>query len=133
MRFTFISTMNGSPWGGSEELWSQAATRLKQAGHDVQAAVVYWPQLSDKVTVLPRHGIRLEIHSLPQVRGFWNELSLRARRSCSWLKRFNPELVVISQGYNQGGFDWAKICREAAIPYVMIVHCNSEIWGFEEQ
>jgi glycosyltransferase involved in cell wall biosynthesis len=133
MRFTFISTMNGSPWGGSEELWSQAATRLKQAGHDVQAAVVYWPQLSDKVTVLPRHGIRLEIHSLPQVRGIWNELSLRARRSSSWLRRFNPELVVISQGYNQGGFDWAKICREAAIPYVMIVHCNSEIWGFQEQ
>jgi glycosyltransferase involved in cell wall biosynthesis len=124
--------MNGSPWGGSEELWSQAATRLKQAGHDVQAAVVYWPRLSEKVTALPRHGIRLEIHSLPQARSIWNRRSLHGR-TYSWLKRFNPELVVISQGYNQDGFDWAKICREAAIPYVMIVQCNSEIWAFQEQ
>ena len=63
MRFAFISTMHGSPWGGSEELWSQAATRLKQAGHDVQASVVYWPRLSDKVTGLPQQGIRIETHS----------------------------------------------------------------------
>src|ERR1700681_501351 len=108
MKFTFISTMDGSPWGGSEELWSQAATRLKQAGHEVQAAVAYWPRLSDRVTMLMQHGIRLEIHSLPRARRarrIWNKLSLRDRRSCSWLKRFNPELVVISQAYNQGGFD----------------------------
>jgi len=125
--------MNGSTWGGSEELWSLAATRLKQGGHDVQAAVVYWPRLSDKATVLRGQGIQLETHSQPEVRGMWNKLSARARRSSHWLPRFNPDLVVISQGYNQGGFDWARICREAGIPYVMIVHCNSEIWGFPEQ
>src|SRR5580704_1110868 len=116
MRFTFISTMSGSPWGGSEELWSQAATRLKQAGHDVQAAVVYWPLLSDRVTALANQGIRLETHSYPRPRlatQVLNKLSFRERRSHSWLKRFNPELVVISQGHYQGGFDWARICREA--------------------
>jgi glycosyltransferase involved in cell wall biosynthesis len=135
MRFTFITTMDGGPWGGSEELWSEAAIRLKQAGHDVQAAVLPWPRLSDRVTVLPQHGIRLEIHSAPRprrARRIWNKLSLRDRGSHSWLKQFNPDLVVISQGYNQGGFDWAKICREAAIPFVMIVQCNSELWWFEE-
>jgi glycosyltransferase involved in cell wall biosynthesis len=128
--------MNGSPWGGSEELWSQVATRLKQAGHDVQAAVVYWPRLSDRVTALAQQGIQLETHSYPRPRlatQVLNKLSLRERESYSWLKRFNPELVVISQGHNQGGFDWAKICREAAIPYVMIVQCNSDIWWFHEQ
>jgi len=128
--------MRGWPWGGSEQLWSQAATRLKRAGHDVHAAVVYWPQLSDKVTALAQHGIRIETHSpyqAGQARRIWNKLSLSSQRGYGRLKRFNPHLVVISQGHNQGGFDWAKICREAAIPYVMIVQCNSELWWFQEE
>src|SRR5271157_2574976 len=122
MRFAFISTMDTCQWGGSEELWSQAATQLKRAGHDVRASVVHWPRLSDKVTVLPQHGIRLETHSsrqAGQTRRIWNKLSLSIRRSYGRLKRFNPDLVVISQGHNSGGFDWAKICREATIPYVI--------------
>jgi glycosyltransferase involved in cell wall biosynthesis len=136
MRFAFISVMQGWPWGGSEELWSQAATQLKRAGHDVQASVEYWPRLSDKVTVLTQRGIRLETHSSRQVgraRRIWNKLSLSNRRSYGRLKRFKPDLVVISQGHNQVGFDWAKICREAAIPYVMILQCNNEFAWFHEQ
>jgi glycosyltransferase involved in cell wall biosynthesis len=136
MRFTFISTMQGWSWGGSEELWSQAATQLKRAGHEVQASVGYWPRLSDKVTALAQHGIRIETHSsrqAGQARRIWNKLSLGDQRSYGRLKRFHPDLVVISQGHNSGGFEWAKICREAAIPYVIIVQCNSELWWFQEQ
>ncbi len=136
MKFAFISTMHDWLWGGSEELWSQAATQLKRAGHDVQASVGYWPRLSDKVTVLAKLGIRVETHSSRQgamARRIWNKISLKNKRSYAGLKRFNPDLVIISQGHNTGGFEWAKICREAAIPYVMIVHCNSELWWFDNQ
>jgi glycosyltransferase involved in cell wall biosynthesis len=138
MRFAFISTMQGWPWGGSEELWSQAATQLKQAGHDVRASVVYRPRLSDKLTVLKQHGIRIEGHPSPSylagpARHIVNRLTLSTRRSYRRLQRFNPDLVIISQAHNSGGFEWAQICREAAIPYVMIVHCNSEHWWFYEQ
>jgi glycosyltransferase involved in cell wall biosynthesis len=148
MKFAFISTMDGWPWGGSEELWSQAATRLKYAGHDVQASVEYWRRLSDKVTALAEQGIRLKTHTSQRARP--DEESVR--RSCAvlarsvrnkfpsgnhngygWLKVFNPDLVVISQGHNAGGFDWAKACRRAALPYVMIVQCNSELWWFRER
>jgi glycosyltransferase involved in cell wall biosynthesis len=48
------------------------------------------------------------------------------------LKRFNPDLAVISQGHNSGGAHWAEVCREAAIPYVIIVQCNSEFFWFDE-
>jgi glycosyltransferase involved in cell wall biosynthesis len=136
MRFAFVSAMFGSPWGGSEELWSQAATQLKRAGHDVQASVMYWPRLSEKVTALAQHGIRLGTYPsyrAGRVRSLWDQFSLSYRRSYGRLKRFKPDLAVISQGYNSGGLDWARICREAAIPYVMIVHCNSESWWFREQ
>jgi glycosyltransferase involved in cell wall biosynthesis len=136
MKFAFVSTMYGWPWGGSEELWSQAATRLKQAGHNVQAAVVYWPRLSSKVTVLEQHGVSLETHSsfhAGRARRVWGKISFDKRRSYGRLKRFKPDLVVISQGHNSGGFDWARICRQAGIPYVIVVQCNSEHWWFHEQ
>ena len=137
MRFAFVTTMQGSPWGGSEELWTQTATRLKQAGNDVSASVMYRPQLSPKLTVLAQHGIGLETYPSPSYlvgwgRRAWDKVSLSYRRSYRHLQRFNPDLVVISQSHNAGGFDWAKVCLEAAIPYVIIVHCNSDHWWFHE-
>jgi glycosyltransferase involved in cell wall biosynthesis len=136
MRFAFVSTMADWPWGGSEELWSQTAVQLKRAGHDVQASVAYRPRLSDKITLLAKQGIRLEIYPSNRIgmaRRIWNKLTLRYQRSYGRLKRFKPDLVIISQGHNSGGLNWAKVCREASIPYVLIVHCNSEHWWFEDR
>jgi glycosyltransferase involved in cell wall biosynthesis len=136
MRFAFISTMLGSPWGASEELWSQTAVQLSRAGHNVQASVGYWPRLSDKVTELTDHGIRLgtyPTYHAAWVRSLWNRFSLSYRRSYRRLKQFNPDLVVISQGHISGGFDWAKVCRDAGIPYFIMLHCNSETWWFTDQ
>jgi glycosyltransferase involved in cell wall biosynthesis len=137
MKIAFISTMCDWQWGGSEELWSQSATRLKKEGHDVRASVAYWPQMPDKLIALAQLGIPIETHSwwhhAGPARRAWDRFSLSSRRGYGRLKRFNPDLVVISQGYNSGGFAWAKVCREAGIPYIMIVHCNSEHWWFGEK
>jgi glycosyltransferase involved in cell wall biosynthesis len=137
MKFAFVSTMDGVPWGGSEELWSQAAVRLKTAGHDIRASVKYWPQLSKKVTALAEVGIQLHIHSSPPPRLSRRILRRFFSRSNpsehTWLKEFSPDLVVLSQGYNADGFEWAKTCREVGIPYIVVVHCNSEIWWFQHR
>jgi glycosyltransferase involved in cell wall biosynthesis len=135
MKFAFISAMLGSPWGASEELWSQTAVQLSQTGHSVRALVPYWPLLSDKVTSLTDHGIKLETYPsyhAERARYLWNRFSLSYRRSYRRLKQFNPDLVVISEGYISGGFDWAKVCRAAAIPYLILLHCNSESWWFAD-
>jgi len=137
MRFAFITTMLGSPWGGSEELWGQAATRLKLDGHQVRASVQFPPGQSAKLAALVQQGIEVETQAQPSYlsgssKYFWDRISLSTRRGYRRLKRFRPDLVVISQGHNSGGFTWAKICREASLPYVMVVHCNSELWWFHE-
>jgi glycosyltransferase involved in cell wall biosynthesis len=128
--------MAGAPWGASEELWSQAAIQLRRAGHDVQASVVYWPCLSERVADLSRKGVAVgtypSYHS-GKLRYFWDRLSLAYRRSYRRLKRFRPDLAVISQGSVSGGFHWARVCKQAAIPYSIMVHSNSEFWWFQEQ
>jgi glycosyltransferase involved in cell wall biosynthesis len=136
MRFAFISTMHDWPWGGSEELWSQTAIRLKQSGHQVYASVGFRSHLPSQILGLIEQGIQVKMHasnSVPLPRRIWNRASQFDQRCHAALRRFRPDLVVISQGFNAGGFGWARTCREAGIPYVIIVHCNCELWWFREQ
>jgi glycosyltransferase involved in cell wall biosynthesis len=136
MRFQFVSTMNDSPWGGSEELWSQAAVRLREEGHEVRASVAYWPKPSEKISGLARSGVRIEYHPSmrdPLSRRLRNQLLRDRPRAHARLKQYRPNLVVISQGHNAGGFGWASICRRAGLPFVIVVNCNSDLWWFGDQ
>ena len=138
MRFAFISTMQGSPWGGSEELWSQSAAQLKRAGHQVMGIVMYRPQVAQKLVDLQRSGIELETYPSPgfligRAQRLWDLVSLRYRRTRRRLRNFRPDLVLISQGHTAGAFDWVQCCLQANIPYAIVIHCNSDLWWFDER
>lgn len=129
--------MLGASWGGSEELWSQAAIRLRRAGHEVQALVPYRRELSEKLELLAVEGVAVQTYPSPTFVAGWygylrNRLTLAWRRASARLRRFAPEVVVISQGEIADGLEWARICREGGIPYIQIVHCNSESFWFEK-
>lgn len=137
MKIVFVSTMLGAPWGGSEELWSQAAIRFRQAGDEVLAFVPYRRRLSDKLSVLSRQGITVRTYPSPTSVAGWfghvrNRLTLRFRRIHAKLRRFSPDLVVISQGEIADGLEWSRVCREAGIAYVQLVHCNGESFWFRK-
>lgn len=127
--------MPGAPWGGSEELWSQAALRLHQAGHEVSASVVWWPQLSPKVTLLVEQGVKLYTRK-PQVRPSlavraWRRIQKRSGQTpddFAWLARQKPDLAIIAQGGIGDGLDWMNFCRDARLPFASIVQCNWEGW-----
>jgi len=135
MRIAFVSTMHSGSWGGSEELWSQAAVRLKGEGHDVFASVISWIRDLSPVMVLAEKGIQVETHwqELGWTRRIWQKYRYGAPKYYHRLKQFNPDLVIISQGHNGGGFGWARMAREMSRPYVLIAQCNSEHWWFGEQ
>jgi glycosyltransferase involved in cell wall biosynthesis len=59
----FLSTMNGAPWGGSEELWSRAAALLGREGHDVTCAAFAWAEKEPRLQALRAAGCR--VHALP--------------------------------------------------------------------
>lgn len=55
----FVSNMNGSPWGGSEELWSRAASALAREGVPVKASVYAWSPMHSKVAQLLADGVKI--------------------------------------------------------------------------
>lgn len=131
--------MAGSPWGGSEELWSQAAGRLREAGHEVSASVVWWPKLSPKIDNLAKRGVEVVIQERPPASlrdTVWRKIKKKlggTRPDVEWLRQARPNLVVISQGYNRDGLEWMQLCREFKLPYTAIVQCNAESWWPPDQ
>ena len=135
MNFVFISTNSGGPWGGSEELWSQAASRLHSEGHQVAAFVTWWPQLSPKVVALADQGIEVYAGKLRAQsslgRRAWRKIQQRIGQmppEQAWVRRQKPDLVVISQGGNDDGVAWMEFCNHSEIPFVSVVQANNEQW-----
>jgi glycosyltransferase involved in cell wall biosynthesis len=140
-RLVFVSTMEGSPWGGSEELWSHAALVLQEDGLRVSASVPHSPGPRPVLTRLQEAGI--DVHSRrpgPSVlerawrkatRQPWGQLP---RGETSWLEKQRADLVCISQGGIADGLSWMLHCRRSGIPYAPIVHSNAEwLWPDDAQ
>ena len=126
----FISAMEGAPWGGSEELWCQAAARLVQQGNAVTANVKEWAEPAKQVLALQSGGCEIE----------WRRPYSRLKRIAKrlgvgrkdWLDRIRPNLVVIS-GDHLSSQHWAQQCRNRNIPYVLIVQAAYEYWWPEDE
>jgi glycosyltransferase involved in cell wall biosynthesis len=136
MRFTFVSTMDGVAWGGSEELWSRTALSLCKAGHQIRISVFDWPTRPRQLAELAAAGANVNFR--PRKRGllgrawqgcltrvFPGPLSVAER---SWLRRDATSLVVVSQGGPFDGVPWMLACARAGIPYCNVVQAHSEIW-----
>src|ERR1700674_3303425 len=124
MRFVFTTSMRWYPWGGSEELWSRAALRLRAEGHHVAAAVCWHPQLSKRVDELAQQGIEILVQSPPNVSlpvKVWRRMASRLgvktnNRELRWLLKQRPDLVCVSNGGNQDGLPFLEMCLQHGLP-----------------
>jgi glycosyltransferase involved in cell wall biosynthesis len=137
MRIAIISAMSGSPWGGSEVLWSDTALRLLAGGHAVFASVVRWPETPGPVARLRERGAEVDERD-------WQIASKGERIRAKLLRRepnhpawepcwqkivdFRPDLVCVSHGSATCGIDWMLRCHLAGIPYVSVAQANFEQW-----
>ena len=134
MRFAFISRMESHPWGGSEELWSRAAKRLKEMGHDVVASAKEWPgnnprrlkELEDAgATLLYRPSEKPLPLSQRLLRKF---LGSRIQK-LDWigeLVRRMPDLVLISEGVNSVARDLCQVFVTRNIPFAIVMQAATE-------
>jgi glycosyltransferase involved in cell wall biosynthesis len=127
--------MYGSPWGGSELLWSQAAEILHKDGHQVMASVHGWSETPPPIAKLRQLGIcinerHIEKLGIPArvankvIRTF----SDKPRQDKNWLEiiKFKPDLVCVSHGGTICGVPWMLRCLKAKIPYISISQGYSE-------
>lgn len=126
-RVLFISAMEGFPWGGSEPLWTQAASRLMAAGSTVMASVRSWPNPAPELMALRRQGCHLRFRH----QTLWNRVIDRTfpQRRFGFVHRFKPDLIVVSQGVHSEGISWLSLCRDSGFPYAVVVQCATEdLW-----
>ncbi len=136
--FAFVSTMQGSYWGGSEHLWSQTALRLLRKGHRVCANVFWWPMIPQALYDLKKSGCELirrsgkesNFHRL--LYRIWRKMSYKfGRTDYSWLDDIRPDLLVINQGGNCDGLEWMTMANRKGIKYAVVAHNVTPNWPSE--
>jgi len=129
MRILFASANEYVEWGGSEELWAQAAARLADR-FEVVASVKRWPRVPAPVARLQAAGVRV-LRRAPDrfpMRIARRLLRLREDHLVRHLRAIAPAFLVVSQGGNYDGIGWMLAARSLGIPYAVIVQANAEIW-----
>ena len=139
-RIAIVAEDTGAPWGGSEELWSQTATRLVAEGVSVAASIHKRLPLHDRVQDLMGRGVKLWLR--PERYSLWRRMRRRVMsgRESDFLleiERFlrvvQPELVIFSTGGIFPPVEWLELCREKGLPFVTICQCNSESCWFDDE
>jgi len=119
-------------WGGSEELWGRSIPMLQAAGVEI---MVYKDRINSRHprwAALAGSGVRLFELQTPKWQFFarkawlwmrkryWYESSELRRAFTHRLLADRPALVVIAQGINFDGLNYAQDCLAAGIPFVVI-------------
>lgn len=123
-KFTFISTNEYVPWGGSEYCWFAAAERLARSGAEVTVSVKAWPQPVKHVEHLRSVGCRLVLREWPPPIRQRIMRRIFPERDFSWAHMrtigLGADLVVIAQGENMDGLKWMEAAKSLGYPYVAV-------------
>jgi glycosyltransferase involved in cell wall biosynthesis len=131
MNVGFFSSMNGGPWGGSEELWAAAARAGLTAGHGVRVSVLRWRPRAEAIDALARDGAT--VCERPRFRSKRMRRLAAAATLHDW--RFAPtslDVLCICQG---GTYDFLaqhqpatveQVTDGGRVPYVVVCQYNDE-------
>ena len=134
-RILFVSSTDNTPWGGAEELWSQAALDLVTEGFTVSASVVGWTPPHPRTLDLVERGIDVWFRptQYPLRKRAWRAL-VSPEKAITTLEverliaERSPEFVVISDGSPFPPVDLLEMCATKSLPFVIIVQCNQYFW-----
>jgi glycosyltransferase involved in cell wall biosynthesis len=98
-RLAIISTMGGSPWGASEDLWHAVATRALEHGWDVMASVHPWEYLPDPLVSLRSAGARVLPRRPRSLAGrAFPRLARNLRPTLAEIAASKPDVVLLNHG-----------------------------------
>src|SRR5687767_3261764 len=121
MRFAFVSTMAGLPWGGSEELWSRAASVLLERGHNIAFNYQAWPTTPAPLLRLVEQGaaghFRSRLDMGRSLRRALEKLKLVQLKFAHWIRKTKPDFVLISFSWHAEDPQIANTCRQLGVRY----------------
>jgi glycosyltransferase involved in cell wall biosynthesis len=139
MKISFISTMQGFSWGGSEELWSTIADDALSRNHSIQICTYEWDKLPFKIIGLRNNGAKLAIRKRQQ-HNFIEKIRRVLRFSNNgYLKligQFNPDVIIVSQGATFDFFAHNEIYQlvmDLKKPYFLISQFNVDHGSLQNQ
>lgn len=138
----FISTMDGDPWGGSEELWWETAILLAKEGWPVRACVQAWSPPHEKVGLLEKAGVPVYQRPGEFCYPLWNKALRSIRRQKwsvmiadlqRWLRQEQNSLVVVNHAMVMPHYDLMEMLIANGWPFVTITHVSSgEYWWADD-
>lgn len=119
-RIAFITTNNGSYYGGSEMLWREASVALREAGHDVSVLIKKWEPRPEFFDELEQAGVKLHFK---EDGGFQELLESQ------------PDLTVVSIGDQDEGLEFYPELRAAGLEYIIVNQLTKEprFWPIRPQ
>lgn len=141
MRIAFISTMRGNAWGGSEELWFDAATEAVRHGHEVAASVGHWGKVSPKLQMLEKAGVKVHFQSpgrrnlsksniVGRLSGKFNQIIGGEGYIFSPVAKFQPDVICVSQAntHDIPRFPHLRdFLDRQKVPYAVVCHGHEDI------
>lgn len=138
MRFAILSS-GPEPWGGSEELWRQAALELRRRDHAVDVLKTCVDGAHPRIRELRARGCSVRdlegarLHRLSAAAtavlppGFAVERKRRQMLAAgAALAARRPAFAIVSQGQNFDGGHLALLCDWLRIPFVLVAQKASE-------
>ncbi len=135
-KIAFVTTNDGHPWGGCDELWYHTARLLLKDNHQVAVSIKDWHPMPRQIETLQKDGAVIYKRNIKKkfsrLKSIINRLIpgfLKLKNENSYyraLEDFGPDLVVISQGNNVQGKDWMVACKDKNWKYAPIVQLVSE-------
>ena len=132
-RFSFVSTLDSMPWGGSELLWTQTAAHLREQGHEVAVSVHWWPQIAAPILALERAGCTMQFRRIRErqriIAKTFSRPDPQAHLIESFLRQTAPDLAVLSFECQTPGIEWMEACSRQNIAYAFVVQAAVErLW-----
>lgn len=135
MRIAVISTMQGSAWGGSEELWADMALQALAHGMEVVISKYKIGNTPKKLISMMKKGAHLHYRrhpsSSPIIRIFFKAIQNRLISPFNRVFSIHTDVICISQGgtYECAGLnDLVAHISHSSRPYVIICHSSSDYY-----
>lgn len=141
MKIAFISTMRGLPWGGSEELWFDAAKEAVRRGHQVFVSVGHWGKAAAQMEMLRNLGVQIHFQELSRRSLQKSDVVGRVKAKVKQViggesfdflpaAKFQPDVICVSQAntYDIMRFpNLREFLEKQKIPYAVVCHGHEDV------